>query len=120
MPTRYLDQQRAQARRLRRDMTNAEAMLWKVLRGSQLDGVKFRRQAPVGPYIADFFCFRHRLIIELDGPPHDSDERKGRDAARDAWLRDQGFRVLRFPNDLIIGGGDIANKIRAAIAGRED
>jgi very-short-patch-repair endonuclease len=58
------------------------------------------------------------LIVELDGPPHDDEERKSRDFARDAWLREQGYRILRFPNDLVIGGGDIViDKIRAAITG---
>jgi very-short-patch-repair endonuclease len=119
MPTRYPDQQLAHARRLRRDMTNAEAMLWKLLRGAQLDGMKFRRQVPIGSYIADFLCFQHRLIVELDGPPHDDDERKDRDSARDAWLREQGYQVVRFPNDLVIGGGDIvADKIRVAVEAR--
>nr|WP_246731730.1 endonuclease domain-containing protein [Methylocapsa sp. S129] len=93
-------------------------MLWRLLRGSRVDGLKFRRQVPIGPYIADFLCFQHRLIVELDGPPHDDDERKGRDSARDEWLHEQGYRVLRFPNDLAIGGGDIVvDRIRAAIAG---
>ena len=76
----YRDQQLDQARRLRREMTNAEAMLWQALRGSRVDGLKFRRQVPVGPYIADFLCFPRRLIVELDGPPHDGEERKSRDA----------------------------------------
>jgi very-short-patch-repair endonuclease len=118
MPTRYPEQQLDRARRLRRNMTNAEAALWRALRGSRIDGLKFRRQVPVGPYIADFLCFEHRLIVELDGTPHDSDERKNRDSVRDDWLRRQGYNVLRFPNDLVIGGGDIViDKIQAAIAG---
>jgi very-short-patch-repair endonuclease len=122
MPTRYPEQQLSQARRLRRDMTNAEATLWRTLRGSRIDGLKFRRQVPVGPYIADFLCFQRRLIVELDGAPHDSEERQSRDRVRDEWLREQGYLVLRFANDLVIGGGDIVvDKIRAAIAGlRED
>jgi BirA family biotin operon repressor/biotin-[acetyl-CoA-carboxylase] ligase len=92
-------------------------MLWRALRGSRVDGMKFRRQVPIGPYIADFLCFQHRLIAELDGPPHDDAERKNRDLVRDEWLRAQGYRVLRFSNDLVNGGGDIVvDKIRAAIA----
>ncbi|WP_246731550.1 endonuclease domain-containing protein [Methylocapsa sp. S129] len=99
-------------------MTNAEATLWRLLRGSHVDGLKFRRQVPIGPYIADFLCFQRRLIVELDGPPHDGDERKSRDAARDDWLREQGYQVVRFPNDLIIGSGNIiVDRIRAAVAG---
>ena len=117
MPTRYPERQLSHARQLRRDMTNAEAMLWRALRGSRLNGVKFRRQVPVGPYIADFLCFQRRLIVELDGAPHDGEERKDRDATRDQWLREQGYRVLRFPNDLMLGGGDLViDAIRAALA----
>jgi very-short-patch-repair endonuclease len=72
-------------------------MLWKVLRDRRLAALKFRRQVPLGRYIADFVCFRHRLIVEADGPCHDP----GQDRVRDAWLSDQGFRILRFSNDLI-------------------
>ena len=120
MPTRYPDQQLDQARHLRRNMTNAETILWRALRGSRVDGLKFRRQVPVGQYIADFLCFEHRLIVELDGPPHDDSERKSLDSARDEWLREQGYRVLRFANDLIIGGGGdlVVGRIRAAVAER--
>ncbi len=117
MPTRYPNHQLDHARQLRRDMTNAEAMLWRLLRGSRLDGLKFRRQVPVGSYIADFLCFRHRLIVELDGAPHDGEERRSRDSTRDEWLRQQGYRVLRFPNDLVLGGGDLViDAIRATAA----
>jgi very-short-patch-repair endonuclease len=114
MPTRSPDDQPDHARQLRRDMTNAEAMLWRALRGSRLNGMKFR-QVPVGRYIADFLCFQHRLIVELDGAPHDGEERKSRDSTRDEWMREQGYRVLRFPNDLVLDGGDIViDAIRAA------
>ena len=121
MPTRYPERQLDRARQLRRGMTNAEAALWRLLRGSRIDALKFRRQVPVGPFIADFLCFRHRLIVELDGPPHDSDDRKSHDFARDEWLRSQGYRVLRLRNDLVIGSGDLAiDKIRAALADGSD
>ncbi|MBV9510680.1 MAG: DUF559 domain-containing protein [Caulobacteraceae bacterium] len=83
---------KSQARRMRKVPTSIEAKLWKLLRDRRLGGFKIRRQVPVGPYIADFLCFRHRLIIEADGPFHEDDER------RDSWLRSQGFRILRFPN----------------------
>jgi len=76
----------------------AERVLWKLLRGRQLEGCKFRRQVPVGPDIADFVCFEHRLIIEADSALHD----EIRDARRDAWLNAEGFRVLRFANSEII------------------
>jgi very-short-patch-repair endonuclease len=68
-----------------------------VLRDRKLDGIKFRRQVPIGPYVVDFACLRYRLIVEADGPHHDAE----RDAARDAWLAAQGFRTLRFTNEEI-------------------
>jgi very-short-patch-repair endonuclease len=77
----------------------AEPALWNLLRDRRLEGLKFRRQVPVGRYIVDFVCLRHRLIVEADGPFHE--ERATYDAERDAWLRRQGFVVLRFPNQLI-------------------
>jgi very-short-patch-repair endonuclease len=88
------DRQLAFAKRMRREPSATERLLWKILRDRKLGGMKFRRQVPVGRYIVDFLCLRHRLIIEADGPFHDPDY----DAARDAWLRAQGFRVLRFTN----------------------
>ena len=80
-----------------------ERRLWKLLRDRRLGGLKFRRQVVLGRYIADFVCFRHRLIVEADGPQH---EDRAEDAARDDWLRGQGFRVLRFPNQQIENRGD--------------
>ena len=71
-----------------------ERKLWRLLRDRRLEGLKFRRQMVIGPYVVDFVCLRHRLIVEADGPFHDPD----RDRVRDAWLSGQGFRVLRFPN----------------------
>ncbi len=101
---------------LRRDMTAAEALLWRELRSSRLGGIKFRRQVPVGRYIADFLCVEHRLIVELDGPTHDDPLQKEHDAARDRWLRGEGWTVLRFPNDLAMGGMDLLlARIRAHI-----
>jgi very-short-patch-repair endonuclease len=87
------------ARELRRTMTEAERHLWRYLRHRQLDECRFRRQAPIGPYIVDFVCFERRLIVELDGGQHavqiDSD------ALRTEWLNSRGFRVLRFWNNLV-------------------
>jgi very-short-patch-repair endonuclease len=112
VPTRHV----AFARRLRREATQAETILWGALRGSQLDGKKFRRRAPIGRYVADFLCVAHRLIVELDGPPHDSEARRQHDALRDSWLCDHGYRILRVPNETVIGGGNIVlDQIRAAI-----
>ncbi|MGA8172400.1 MAG: DUF559 domain-containing protein [Methylocystis sp.] len=120
MPARVSENQTAFARKLRRDMTVAEAMLWRSLRASALDGLKFRRQVPIGRYVADFLCVEHRLVVELDGAPHDREEQRMHDAARDAWLREHGYRILRLSNDLVIGGGNIPlDAIRAAVAESE-
>ena len=87
----------AQARRMRHAPTFNEGVLWKLLRNRRLEHLKFRRQAPIGRYIVDFLCLRHRLVVEADGPFHDLD----RDAVRDAWLQGEGFVVLRFPNNAV-------------------
>jgi len=79
-------------------MTEGERKLWWLLRRNQLAGFRFRRQAPVGPFIADFFCPEAKLIIELDGAPHTEDEQTYRDAARTRWLEAHGCRVIRFWN----------------------
>ncbi|MGE5502548.1 MAG: endonuclease domain-containing protein [Ignavibacteriales bacterium] len=81
------------ARRLRREMTLAERVLWKQLRKL---GMNFRRQAPIGRYIVDFMHHESRLIVEVDGPVHDEPEVAARDLQRTAWLQSQGYRVIRF------------------------
>ena len=91
-------EQRNFARTLRNQSTNAEKNLWVHLRAAQLRGFKFRRQAAIGPYIVDFVCFSHKLIIELDGPQHLEREQTEHDTQRDAWLSSQGYRLLRFRN----------------------
>ncbi|HTJ03552.1 MAG TPA: endonuclease domain-containing protein [Methylovirgula sp.] len=96
------------ARRLRRSSVNAEAIVWRALRDRRSGDFKFRRQVPIGSYVVDFVCFEKRLIIEIDGPSHLEDEQKARDITRDHWLRQEGFNVLRLPNDLIIGSPDLA------------
>jgi very-short-patch-repair endonuclease len=95
------------ARVLRRRMTNAEDILWRSLRNRQFLGVKFRRQVPVGPYVADFACVTQKLIVECDGAPHENPEQRAHDARRDAWFAEQGWRVLRISNERIIGGGNL-------------
>ena len=99
------------ARRMRREPTFNERLLWNLLRNRRLADLKFRRQVPIGPYVADFLCYAHRLIIEADGPQHDPPA----DAVRDAWLRDQQFRILRFPNSRITLYPELVlDEIRAA------
>jgi 16S rRNA processing protein RimM len=88
-----------QARRLRKEATPAERALWRWLRESE---VKFRRQAPIGPYIADFACLKAKLIVELDGGAHNAADVQRRDAKREAWLREQGYRVHRLMNEAVM------------------
>ncbi len=85
------------ARRLRREMTPAERQLWCALRGEQL-GVKFRKQHPIGPYIADFYSWEAGLVIELDGSSHFTPEAQNYDRERDTYLTSLGLTVLRFTN----------------------
>ena len=87
---------RVNARALRRDMTDAERKLWSGLRGEQ-PGFKFRRQHPLGNYIADFACLEPRLIVELDGSQHADNQTY--DLARDAFFKAQEFAVMRFPSN---------------------
>jgi very-short-patch-repair endonuclease len=85
------------ARALRRAMTLPEAVLWQALRGGRAGGLRFRRQHPIGPYVLDFYCPAIRLAVEVDGAAHDIPDRAAHDLRRDAWLADQGIRVLRVP-----------------------
>jgi very-short-patch-repair endonuclease len=81
-------------------MTDAESLLWRLLRGRRMGGAKFRRQHPLGRYILDFYCIEKKLCLELDGGQHaDALEY---DRSRDAWIRDQGIRVLRFWNNQML------------------
>ena len=84
------------AKNLRTNNTNAERLLWSHLRARRLDGLKFRRQQPLGQFILDFVCFESRIVIELDGGQHSWE--KERDKTRDVWLNKEGFKVLRFWN----------------------
>ena len=86
------------ARALRRNQTSAEAKLWRVLRNRALNGLKFRRQMPIGCYIADFVCFEARLVVEIDGATHSRADELARDAARTAMIERSGFAVLRILN----------------------
>jgi very-short-patch-repair endonuclease len=89
----------ARARALRRNSTDAEGKLWHHLRSRGVNGCKFVRQEPIGPFIADFVCREHRLVIEVDGGQHATDPR---DAWRDRWLSEHGYRVLRFWNNDVL------------------
>jgi len=102
----------SRARTLRRNQTDAETRLWQALRNRQLARAKFRRQVPLGGYIADFLCAEARLIVELDGGQHTLEA----DAARTAWLEAQGFRLIRFWNHQVLENLDgVLQVIEAAI-----
>jgi very-short-patch-repair endonuclease len=102
------------ARTLRANQTACERRLWSVLRAKRLEGLKFRRQVPIGPYTVDFLCLRHRLVIEADGPFHVAEQ----DAKRDAFLRSQGFRVLRFTNSQINAPDQVLGEILEVVEAR--
>jgi BirA family biotin operon repressor/biotin-[acetyl-CoA-carboxylase] ligase len=107
-------EQRQFARTLRKQMTDAEQLLWRHLRARRLGGQKFRRQQPLGPYVVDFMHFGARVIVEADGGQHNGNRR---DEGRDAWLESQGFKVLRFWNDAILQHTDsVLEAIWGAVA----
>lgn len=85
------------ARELRQPQTPAEQTLWSRLRNEQLNGVKFRRQHPIGHFIVDFYCAQSKLVIEIDGDSHA--EQVEYDQARTDWLESQGYRVIRYTNE---------------------
>ena len=93
------------AKTLRQNMTEAEKFLWYILKSKHFEGLKFRRQEPIGKYIVDFVCFSKKLIIEIDGGQH-AEITKAKDKIRDEWLRGQGFRVLRFWNNDLLENRD--------------
>ena len=96
------------ARKLRRELSLPEVILWQVLR-KQPDGLKFRRQHPSGPYILDFFCSDARLAIEVDSEAHNRGDRPQRDAARDAWFASAGVETLR------ISAADVLNDLQSVL-----
>ncbi len=100
MPHTQVDEiQRARAKQLRRAMTRAETLLWRHLKAHRLAALGFRRQSPMGNYIADFVAHSCKLVVKIDGESHDVDERIRHDARRDQWFASRGYRVLRFTND---------------------
>src|SRR6266849_3780869 len=91
------------ARRLRRDLTDAELRLWLLLRDRRLAGYRFRRQHPIGDFIVDFACTKHRLIVEADGGQHSGNEA---DERRTTVLEEEGWRVIRFWNNDVLSNAD--------------
>ena len=96
-------------RKLRREQTPAEKLLWSKLRNHQLNGLKFYRQYGIGFYIADFFCMSHKLVIEIDGGYHNSEDAKMNDDVRDEQMKNLGLKILRFNNE------DVMNKLQEVL-----
>lgn len=104
------------ARRLRRAQTEAERVLWQRLRNRQLEGVKFRRQQPIGRFIVDFASLERGLVIEIDGGQHAQETKEASDRERTSWLEQQGYRVLRFwDNEVLTNLEGIVETIREAL-----
>jgi very-short-patch-repair endonuclease len=106
------------AKRLRRDMTDAERVLWRELRAHRFEGFKFKRQEPLGPYVVDFICHAARLVVEIDGGQHA--DQGAADLERTHWLESQGFRVLRFWNNDVFANIEgvmraLEKELRAAV-----
>ena len=95
---------------LRRNMTNAEKLLWEYLRNRKIDGFRFRRQHPIGEFVPDFFCYELMLVIELDGEIHNSKTQSERDDERTKKLNKLGIKVIRFSNK------EVENKITQVIS----
>ncbi|MCI4680581.1 endonuclease domain-containing protein [Rhodoblastus acidophilus] len=106
----------SRSRALRGEQTDAERKLWSALRGRQLGGFKFVRQEPIGPFFADFVCRDQKLVIEVDGATHSTDEERDYDRRREAFLREAGYRVVRVTNDDVFRNLDgVCETILAAL-----
>ena len=111
------DRLRTFAKAMRREPTDAEYVLWQLLRGHRLKGLKFRRQVPLGPYIADFVCHACKLIVEVDGSQHIGSKR---DIVRDRYFEAQGYLTLRFGNDMVLEDEDaVASRIKEEAGRRQ-
>jgi very-short-patch-repair endonuclease len=111
------ERQRGRAKQLRRTMTRAETLLWRYIKANRIDDLGFSRQVPFQNYIADFVCFKDKVVIELDGESHDFVERQDADQKRDAFFVEQGFQVLRFANEQVTSNLEgVVEAIRQAIS----
>ena len=114
---KLFDDERDRARGLRRRSTDAERKLWSRLRDRHYFNVKFRRQAPIGPYIVDFYCHEAKLVVEVDGGGHGRCEGIDEDYRRTEWFNQSGLRVLRFWNTEVHQNLDgVLSRISEAVA----
>jgi very-short-patch-repair endonuclease len=120
-PTSLSKFRRATARRLRLNQTGAEVVLWRHLRKLETRGTHFRRQVPIGPYVADFASRASRLVIELDGSHHGEEKIEIRDANRTRWLESEGYCVIRFwNNDVVENLNGVLETVYTALYGSRD
>jgi very-short-patch-repair endonuclease len=110
-----VDGAHARARTLRQNMTEAERRIWQILRLNRMKDYKFRRQVPIGHYIADFVCHEARLIVEIDGGQHDRSS--PRETERSGFLQSEGYRILRFWNDEVLANLEGVHQTIAAALG---
>lgn len=104
------------AKQLRESMTQAEILMWDKLKNKQFKGYKFRRQHPIHKFIVDFYCHELKLIIEIDGKYHDSEEQKNEDFNRTELLKFQGLCEIRFTNEEVINDiGSVLKKVEEQI-----
>jgi very-short-patch-repair endonuclease len=89
------------AKRLRKSLTDAETIMWSYLRRDRIEGMRFRKQHPIGPFVADFACVKAMLIVEIDGATHGSDEELAYDGRRTAFFRERGWHEMRFTNHAV-------------------
>ena len=98
------------AKRLRKEMTAAEKFLWKIVRRKAIQGFKFRRQHPIDYYVADFYCHKVKLVVEVDGDIHDLEEIRIKDENRDAAMRKYGLKILRVKNEDVLFNAELVVK----------
>ncbi|WP_240606559.1 DUF559 domain-containing protein [Phenylobacterium kunshanense] len=101
-------------------MSLPEVLLWRVLKGRKMEGLHFRKQHPVGPYVLDFYCDARKLAVEVDGGSHGFGDRPDRDDRRDAWLAERGIRTWRLPASLVLRSVDDAARTIWARLEEED
>ena len=107
------------ARGLCRRQTDAERALWNKLRNKQIEGVRFRRQQPIGSYIVDFVSLERKLIIEIDGGQHNQRKVREKDEEREKWLKERGYQILRFwNNDALTNIEGVLEKIEETLEGK--
>ena len=104
------------AKHLRKQSTDVERLLWSHLRAGRFEGLKFRRQHPIGQYIVDFVCLETKLIIELDGGQHSFPEDVLKDKQRDAWFEQEGYAVVRFwDNEVLINTSGVLEVLKKKV-----